>query len=943
MPGPTFNFEGKTIQARPGDSIAASLQSAEIFNLGTTRTGRERGVFCGMGVCQDCLVMVDGKRSVRACMTEVTDGMQVRRQSDLDSEVPVQTYASAAPRHHEVDLLIIGAGPAGMNAAIAAAKSGINILVLDERSAAGGQYFKPQTEGYRGDSKDSQHLSGDALRKQFHESGATLRQGVSVWFARAHGAEFEIRFLDGSQQEIVTARAVIVATGAYEKPAVFPGWTLPNVMTIGAAQTYARRYGVVPPGRVLVAGQGPLALQLANELLELGADVVGVAERSAMKRASLLKAALISPRLGLTGAGYLWRLKRRGVPLWTQTEIAAVEPSGRVTLKSVSGNAQRHIEVDAVCTGEGFLPQMELARLFGCPVEVAPNGAAGPMRQPSGETPVAGLWVAGDAGGLGGAQVAASQGALSGAAAARFLCGKSNEINTAPNSLTKALKFQRLLWQAYDVPLRDLPEGDTIVCRCESVTAGQIRSALDESCSDEGAVKRSTRCGMGRCQGRFCLPTLTRMLGTQTGFAPQIPSQPIPAIALQIEKPEWGGHEEARPSARPDQIQNVPLSSSTADLVVIGAGVTGISAARQAAKRGAKCVVLDRGRIAAEASGGNAGSLHLQLLSWDFGEKAIAGGSPQLMTLPLQQQSIARWGEIERDLGSDFEMRVTGGLMLAEDAAQIAFLEAKAKAERGVGIETDVIGPAEIHKIAPHLSDHFAAAAWCAGEGKINPLLANRALAKAARSEGVEIAEMAGVIDVEQDGSSYIVKSARGDIRTSKVVIAAGGWSAQIGRMFGVELPIRGAPLQMIVTEPAPQLVPCLVAHADRHLTLKQTDVGTLLIGGAWPSRVGPEGQTQVLPDSLEGNLWVAARTVPAVSGLSILRSWAAMNIDIDGAPLLSTLPGHQNVVIAATANGYTLGPVIGEAAADAALNGAIAKELSPFTLTRFQNSKKDR
>ena len=157
--------------------------------------------------------------------------------------------------------------------------------------------------------------------------------------------------------------------------------------------------------------------------------------------------------------------------------------------------------------------------------------------------------------------------------------------------------------------------------------------------------------------------------------------------------------------------------------------------------------------------------------------------------------------------------------------------------------------------------------------------------------------------------------------------------------MLDVEVPVRGAPLQMIVTETAPPLVPCLLAHADRHLTMKQTEIGTLLIGGAWTASVGPAGQPQVLPESLEGNLWVAARTVPAVAGLSLLRSWAAMNIDIDGAPLLSPLPGHP-----ARGRGrhrerlYARARSIGREAAGDALTGRLRHDLQPFTLDRFNH-----
>ncbi len=591
--------------------------------------------------------------------------------------------------------------------------------------------------------------------------------------------------------------------------------------------------------------------------------------------------------------------------------------------------------------GDGFQPQMELARLLGVPLR---DGAHGPLpaRGDDGMTDVPGVWLVGDAAGLGGAQAALAEGTLAGAAAARFL-GREAADGAARPALEKARRFQAALWNAYAAPVLPPPSGDTLVCRCEHVTAGAIEAAIDAGARDPGAVKRATRCAMGRCQGRICTGALLKILASkgaaappQALFAPQVPARPIPAAALVVEKPEWAGHRESSPAARPAVEPDAPLRTSTADLVVIGAGVTGISAALFAARAGAKVVVLDRGRINGEASGGNAGSLHLQLLSWDFGAKALAGGSPALLTLPMQKESIALWRTLEEELGADFEMRVTGGLMVAEDEAQMTFLRDKAAAEGRHGIHTEVVGRDEIRKLVPAISERMVAGAWCPGEGKINPLAATAALAAAAKAEGVTIEELTAVTALTPDGERYRIHTPRGEISAGRVLIAAGGWASHITRLLGIEVPVKGAPLQMVVTETAPPLVPCLLAHADRHLTMKQSDAGTLLIGGAWTARTGPAGQPQVLPESLEGNLWVAARTIPAVAGLNVVRSWAAMNIDIDTAPLLSPLPGHPRVVVAATANGYTLGPFMGREAASAVLTGRMRQDLGGLTLDRF-------
>ncbi len=506
------------------------------------------------------------------------------------------------------------------------------------------------------------------------------------------------------------------------------------------------------------------------------------------------------------------------------------------------------------------------------------------------------------------------------------------------------MAFQQALWAHFSAPARALPQGETVVCRCEEVCASTVRSSIAAGALDIGAIKRATRLGMGRCQGRYCQPAAMRLLAEagveprpERLLAPQIPVRPLRASRVLREVPEWKGHRESLPGRRPRPGDRPPLTVGKADLVVVGGGVTGISAALEGARRGLSVVCLERGWLAAEASGGNAGSLHLQLLSWDFGGGAAATGNPPLQTLPLQRDSIDLWREIHAECGATFEMAVTGGMMVAENEEQIAFLEKKVRAEASVGIAAEVIGSERIHSIAPAVSPRMVAAAWCPGEGKIDPLGASLALIRMARKAGAVFEEQAPVVAIERDGEGFCMTTPSGRVGARKLVLATGGWSGMVGRMMGIDIPVRGAPLQMIVTEPAPPLVPCLLAHADRHLTMKQTVAGTLLIGGAWTARTGADGQVRNLRESVEGNLWVAVRTVPAVAGLDVTRSWAAMNIDLDGAPLISPLPGWPGAVVAATANGYTLGPLMGREAARMAIDGTVPTALAPFTIDRFR------
>ena len=181
------------------------------------------------------------------------------------------------------------------------------------------------------------------------------------------------------------------------------------------------------------------------------------------------------------------------------------------------------------------------------------------------------------------------------------------------------------------------------------------------------------------------------------------------------------------------------------------------------------------------------------------------------------------------------------------------------------------------------------------------------------------------------------IKTGRGNFRSGKVLNAAGAWSSQIASMVGLDLPTRANPMQLIVTEPAPPMVTRLLAHAERHLTLKQVANGNLIIGGGWRAALDPETRRPaVLGDSFEGNLWVAHRVVPALRAVHVIRSWAAMNVAIDGAPILGEAPGIPGFYNAVTVNGVTLGPIIRRLTAEMVRTGRTGSDVAPFTLARF-------
>ncbi|AWB25326.1 FAD-dependent oxidoreductase [Methylobacterium currus] len=947
----TLIVEGRAVPAAPGASLAAALVAAGQLSLNTARDGTPRGPFCGMGACHDCLVTVDGRSGLRACMTKVRDGMRVSRQPALPEPSADLAALPAGIPILTTDLLVVGAGPAGLAAAEAAARAGATVTLLDERPAPGGQYFKqPSTEdAARG--ADSQAATGRAAIDRLRRLGASLVSEALVWGAeREPDGALRVGVLVAGEARTLRPRLVIVATGAIEAAPILPGWTLPGVMTAGALQTLLRSDGVVPPGPVVVAGNGPLNLQVAVELLRRGGTVAALVEAADPPwRRPGDGAALATAGPGLAAAGLrqMAILHRAGVPVLWGARVVRVEGEGGVERVVVAGRtgATRTFPAGFCALGEGFRPANELPRLLGCRHEPDGRGGLATVRDAHGATSLADVFVAGEAGRFGGAVLAGLQGTLAGRAAARRL-GRPVPGDDAIllRRSARARAFQDALWRLFAAPAAGLARADdaTILCRCEALTLGDLRRTIAAAgLRDVASLKRLTRAGMGRCQGRLCGEHLGSLVGAapgeRAGLAPQMPLRPVPIAALAVEKPEWGGH---RRSLLPDwdPAETGERVAREADIVVIGAGIAGLSTALFLARAGRDVLVIERAEPNALASGGNAGSLHAQLLSFDHGARAEGGGGPAARTLPLQRDSIALWLDLARELDRDVEIGRTGGLMVAETERDLAFLAEKTRIERSQGIDSHVISAAELRTLEPALWEGFAGAAYCPQEGKINPLLATHAILEAARAAGARLLTRTAVTGIARDGAGFRIETARGPVRAGRVVNAAGAFASVIGRMLGVEVPVFGAPLQMIVTEPAAPLVGCLIAHADRHLTLKQARNGSLLVGGGWTAGLDPvHGHPRPLMASLEGNLWVAQHVVPALRALRVVRSWAAMNINIDGAPILGEDPRRPGLFHAVTSNGYTLGPLVGRITADLIARGDTDRDVAGFSVARFE------
>ncbi|MCB1493008.1 MAG: FAD-dependent oxidoreductase [Rhodobiaceae bacterium] len=548
----TFTFDGRTITARPGQSLAAALTDAGILALREGPDETPRGIFCGMGVCQDCLVEVDGRPNRRACMTKADSGQTVRTQSARPA-LEARPASDISPETATPDVLVIGGGAGGLSAAIAAANAGADVLVLDERKVPGGQFFKQ-----RGDGKpplDRQQADGAALFRRMRESGARLLDACEVWGAFEGPVIYADR--DGSPV-IVRPKALVVATGAYERPRFIPGWDLPGVMTTGAAQTLWRSYGSLPGKRVAVFGNGPLNFQVADELQSGGAKIVAVAEAAASASSSpgeALAMALASPELSARGLATIARLRRNGVTIryrTVPTRIEAVDGGLQVTLEDASGRTTR-LHADAVCMNFGFHPQNEILRLLGAGFDYdARRGQLICRRTGNYETTVAGVFAIGDCCGLGGAPAAQEEGTIAGEAAAAMALGRATSPDAAAQArLARHRRFQKALWAVFAAPVQTYAEiaPEALVCRCEGITRADMDGPASEPGIEIGGVKRATRAGMGRCQGRYCAHVLAPRMADALGrpmdergyFAPRVPVRPIAISAVMAAEETQGG------------------------------------------------------------------------------------------------------------------------------------------------------------------------------------------------------------------------------------------------------------------------------------------------------------------------------------------------------------------------------------------------------------------
>lgn len=353
------------------------------------------------------------------------------------------------------------------------------------------------------------------------------------------------------------------------------------------------------------------------------------------------------------------------------------------------------------------------------------------------------------------------------------------------------------------------------------------------------------------------------------------------------------------------------------DVAIVGGGVTGCCIALGLARDGLEVALLDQHDLHTQASGSNAGNIHQQLLTaHSVRNRGWAWVEHNAQTVRLNVAAGRIWTDLARALDCDVELRFLGGLMVAETEADLAVIERKVALEKRWGGTGEIVSRQELLRLAPYLAEDLAGGVFCREEGKVNPLLATAAIARAAVAGGARVLRRHKVLGANRDGNSFVVVTSRGTIRCSRLVLAAGPQSAELAALLGVTVPVTPRIIQTAATEAAEPIIHHLLYHASRPLTMKQVANGNVLIGGGWAGLADTaSGHPTVTRQSLAGSAWVAQRVAPAVGGLRLLRAWAAYIFQApDGIPICGGVPGTPGLFLAIPNSfGFTLGPLLGQ------------------------------
>ncbi|HET9783690.1 MAG TPA: FAD-dependent oxidoreductase [Terriglobales bacterium] len=478
-----ISINGQAVEAAAGSTVAAAVAACGVPTRRSV-TGEGRGPLCGMGICFECRVTINGRPHQRSCQIAVAEGMEIA--TAVNSEP--WTVDSGGGDVRECEVLVVGAGPAGLAAARAASGAGLRVTLVDDNLAAGGQIWRGTNPEVAG---------GVELLTRTRVVDAPER---GVLRASTAAAWCDLRY-----------RTLILATGARERFLPFPGWTLPQVMGAGGLQAMAKGGLPIAGKRVVVAGTGPLLVAVAAWLRQHGAKIVAVCDQTPwaaqMRFLARLPWAKVRQGVGLAAA-------LRGVPMWMSSWPIAAAP-GEVTIRR-AGRGTRRLGCDYLACGFHLVPNIELAQLLGCATQ---NGCV--VVNERQETTVEGVYCAGEPTGIGGVELAEIEGEIAGLAAA----GRSDGGLASRREAYRGFAARLEALCTLRPELRELADAETMVCRCEDVSRGRLAVH-----GDWRSAKLHTRAGMGACQGRVCAAACETLFG----WTPPVPRPPLAPVGVGV-------------------------------------------------------------------------------------------------------------------------------------------------------------------------------------------------------------------------------------------------------------------------------------------------------------------------------------------------------------------------------------------------------------------------
>jgi len=436
-----------------------------------------------------------------------------------------------------VDVVVVGAGPAGMSAATRAARAGLKTVLIDEQDAVGGQIYRgiSRADAQRKQILGPDYAAGAAIADAFASSGARHVTNATVWQVTR---ERTVNYLRDGKIGSFDSQRVILASGALERPFPIPGWTLPGVLTAGAAQILLKSAGEAPASPPILAGCGPLLYLLGWQYVRAGVPIRALVDTTRHEdrwraKRHMLSALRAWPFLS-KGLQLMRTLREAAVPIFEAADDLRVE--ARIGTDNVEraaalgfttqGTAHR-IEADVILLHQGVVPNTQFTQALRASHRWDDAQLCfTPKADAWGELDVPGIFIAGDGAGIGGAQAAAQQGTLAGLAVAAQLgaidaATCDAEALVHGRALAGVMRIRPFLDSLYRPRhINRVPSNETIVCRCEEVTAGELRKFVELGCVGPNQAKSFGRCGMGPCQGRMCGLTVTEVIADARRVSP---------------------------------------------------------------------------------------------------------------------------------------------------------------------------------------------------------------------------------------------------------------------------------------------------------------------------------------------------------------------------------------------------------------------------------------